>query len=96
LERADILELMLEAFEAAQRGEAGAAAFAAFARRDQPAEDRAAGRTHEVRLWATDDVFTALTTEARERGWSVSRVVEALLIEVTKTRARLEALERKR
>ena len=62
----------------------------------QPPEDRAAGRTHELRLWATDDVFTALTTEARERGWSVSRVVEALLIEVTKTRARLEALERKR
>jgi hypothetical protein len=96
LERADILELMLEAFEAAQRGEAGAEAFASFARRDQPPEDRAAGRTHELRLWATDDVFTALATEARERGWSVSRVVEALLIEVAKTRARLEALERKR
>jgi hypothetical protein len=31
LERADILELMLEAFEAAQRGDAGAEAFAAFA-----------------------------------------------------------------
>jgi hypothetical protein len=40
LERADILELMLEAFEATQQGEAGAEAFAAFARRDQPPEDR--------------------------------------------------------
>jgi hypothetical protein len=96
LERADILEMMLAAFEAAQQGESGAEALAALARKDQPPEDRAAGRSHELRLWATDDVLTALTTEARERGWTLSRVVEALLIEVTKTRARLEALERQR
>ena len=43
-----------------------AEALAAFARRDQPPEDRAAGRAHEMRVWATDDVFTALTLEARE------------------------------
>ena len=53
-------------------------------RRDQPPEDRAAGRAHEMRVWATDDVFTALTSEARERGWTLSRVIEALLIEVAK------------
>ena len=71
-------------------------ALAAFARRDQPPADRAAGRAHEMRVWATDDVFTALTSEARERGWTLSRVIEALLIEVTKTRARVAELEKKR
>ncbi|MGO9674759.1 MAG: hypothetical protein ACLPSF_11435 [Methylocella sp.] len=96
LERADILEMMLETFEAAQQGENGAAALAALARKDQPPEDRAAGRTHEMRLWATDDVFTALTIEARERGWTLSRVIEALLIEVTKTRAHPQAFQRAR
>jgi hypothetical protein len=59
-------------------------------------EDRAAGRAHEMRVWATDDVFTALTSEARGRGWTLSRVIEALLIEVTKTRARVAELEKKR
>jgi hypothetical protein len=49
-----------------------------------------------MRIWATDDVFTALTTEARERGWTLSRVIEALLIEVTKTRACLKELEKRR
>jgi len=96
LDRADILEMMLETFEAAQQGRDGAEALAAFARRDQPPEDRAAGRTHEMRIWATDDVFTALTAEARERGWTLSRVIETLLIELTKTRARLKDLEKKR
>jgi len=96
LDRAEILEMMLEAFEAARRGKDGAKALAAFARRDQPPADRAAGRAHEMRVWATDDVFTALSAEARERGWTLSRVIEALLIEVTKTRARLAELEKKR
>jgi hypothetical protein len=96
LDRADILEMMLETFETAQQGRDGAEARAAFANRDQPPENRAPGRTHEMRIWATDDVFTALTTEAHERGWTVSRVVEALLIEVTKTRARLKELEKRR
>jgi hypothetical protein len=94
LDRADILEMMLEIFEAAQQGRDGAEALAAFAKRDQPPEDRAAGRTREMQIWATGDVFTALTTEARERGWTLSRVIEALLIEVTKTRARLKELEK--
>jgi hypothetical protein len=49
-----------------------------------------------MRVWATDDVFTALTAEAREHGWTLSRVIEALLIEVTKTRARVAELEKKR
>jgi hypothetical protein len=96
LERADILEMMLETFEAAQQGRDGAEALAAFAKRDQPPEDRAAGRTHELQIWATGDVFTALMAEARERGWTISRVIEALLIEVTKMRARLKELERRR
>jgi hypothetical protein len=42
-----------------------------------------------MRIWAVDDVFATLTTQAREHGWIPSRVVEALLIEITKTRARL-------
>ena len=96
LDRAEILEMMLEAFEAVQQGQDGAEALAVFARRDQPPQDRAAGRAHEMRVWATDDVFTALTSEARERGWTLSRVIEALLIEVTKTRARVAELEKRR
>src|SRR5208337_1696905 len=44
LDRAEILEMMLEAFEAAQQGKDGAEALAVFARRDQPPQDRAAGR----------------------------------------------------
>jgi hypothetical protein len=96
LDRAEILEMMLEAFEAAQQGKDRAEALAVFARRGQPPEDRAAGRAHEMRVWATDDVLTALTSEARGRGWTLSRVIEALLIEVTKTRARVAELEKKR
>ena len=96
LDRAEILKMMLEAFEAAQQGKDGAEALAVFARRGQPPEDRAAGRAHEMRVWATDDVLTALTSEARGRGWTLSRVIEALLIEVTKTRARVAELEKKR
>ena len=88
--------MMLEAFEAERQGRDGAEALAAFARRDQPPQDRAAGRAHEMRVWATDDVFTALTSEARQRGWTLSRVIEALLIEVAKTRARVAELEKER
>ena len=88
--------MMLEAFEAARQGKDGAEALATFAGRDQPPEDRAAGRAYDMRVWATDDVFTALTSEARERGWTLSRVIEALLIEVTKTRARVAESEKKR
>ena len=91
-----VCEMMLDAFEAARQGKDGAEALTAFARRDQPPVDRAAGRAHEMRVWATDDVFTAVTSEARERGWTLSRVIEALLIEVTKTRARLAEPEKKR
>jgi hypothetical protein len=36
--------MMLETFETAQQGRDGLEALAAFARRDQPDEDRAAGR----------------------------------------------------
>jgi hypothetical protein len=96
LDRAEILEMMLEAFEAAQQGKDRAEALAVFARRGQPPEDRAAGRALEMRVWATDDVLTALTSEARGRGWTLSRVIEALLIEVTKTRAHVAELEKKR
>jgi hypothetical protein len=71
-------------------------ALAAFARRDQPNQDRAADRTREMRIWSTDDVFTALITEARERRWTLSRETKALLIEPTKTRARLKELEKRR
>jgi hypothetical protein len=88
--------MMLETFEAAQQGRDGVEALAAFARRDQPDEDRAAGQTHEMRIWATDEVFAALTNGAGERRWTLSRVIEALLIEDTKTRARLKELEKKR
>jgi len=77
-------------------GEGWGRGFGSLCERGQPPEDRAAGRAHEMRVWATDDVFTALTSEARERGWTLSRVIEALLIEVTKTRARVAELEKKR
>jgi len=40
--------------------------------------------------------LTALTSEAGGRGWTLSRVIEALLIEVTKTRARVAELEKMR
>jgi hypothetical protein len=62
-----ILEMMLETFEAVQPGQGSRSGPRRIWRRDQPADDCAAGRTHEMRIWATN-AFSLLTTEPRERG----------------------------
>ena len=77
LTRGDFFELLLAAFEAQEKGEnlVDAAKLVARSPR-QSDQDRQAGRTEHLEVFATPDLARALKTRSKERDWTLSDTIE--------------------
>jgi hypothetical protein len=89
--RGELLELMLAAYLGERQGKPLGEALATLRTPTPAPEDRAAGRTHPLQLFATPEVRDALAEMARTRGWTLGAVVEDTMAKA----ARLVALESK-
>jgi hypothetical protein len=76
LTKGDFFELLLAAFEAQEKGGNLVDAAKLVGSPQQSDQDRQAGRTEHLEVFATPDLARALKTRSKEKGWTISDTVE--------------------